>query len=431
MKGLRTDFKTDPGSPPGTAADFFLSQENLFIVTEGVGDDHLAERAGERACRRIAESFFRHLSRVPSPGEALVSALRETNDDILRERMRVGDKMAASVSVVYVRGDVMYFSHLGDTRIYCLHKGEIVQLTRDHTLREEEPYLDAKTEDPRLMRALTDALGIHPEPDIRVKTFALREKDIILMTTEGLTRYLSNKQILNLASKTHHLNRLSDLLLNEARRRGGENGMTVGLIRFEGTIARWPKRVFLFSLLLLVLLVAAAVGLYMREPGERKAPVPERRPERSAGGVAPERPAPAGKPPITPAKAPEVSGVEKVPVLEEEIAAFLSRWERAWEESAGPQGDMKAYMAFYGPTFRSRGMDRDAWERDKAEKNRKKSYIRVDLDDIKIGGQEPDGRLEVRFDQRYRSSNYSGTSRKMLLLKKEEKGWKILAEESL
>jgi hypothetical protein len=42
----------------------------------------------------------------------------------------------------------------------------------------------------------------------------------------------------------------------------------------------------------------------------------------------------------------------------------------------------------------------------------------------------PGNRVEVRFHQDYRSSNFSGSSRKMLVLKKTDPGWRILLEKS-
>ena len=132
MDGLRIAFKTYMGSQEGKEGAPFLYGDNLFIVAEGVGGEHLREIIEERVCQIIYESFFRHLSEVHSPYDALIYALEKANKGILDERKKFGMKMAASASVVYIKDKIMYFTHLGDSRIYCLHGDELNQLTRGY-----------------------------------------------------------------------------------------------------------------------------------------------------------------------------------------------------------------------------------------------------------------------------------------------------------
>ena len=155
MSNLKIVFKTYTAGNK-EEGDSFLYGDNLFIIAEGLGGEYLSEIAKERACRIIHDSFFSHLSETHSPGNALTYALEEANKNILNERRKLGEKMAASVGVVYIRDKIMYFSHLGDSRIYSLHHKELNQLTRDHTIQEEDPFAKAKYRDLRVINALTD-----------------------------------------------------------------------------------------------------------------------------------------------------------------------------------------------------------------------------------------------------------------------------------
>lgn len=110
----------------------------------------------------------------------------------------------------------------------------------------------------------------------------------------------------------------------------------------------------------------------------------------------------------------------------DEIKAFLQEWKTAWEKSAGAKGDTDALMRFYSEDFTSNGLDKKKWRQDKAEKNRIKKWIRIQLDKIHITGPFKDSRYAVRFNQVYQSSNYSDTSEQVLILKKESSGWKII-----
>ncbi|MEW6670693.1 MAG: SPOR domain-containing protein [Thermodesulfobacteriota bacterium] len=144
-----------------------------------------------------------------------------------------------------------------------------------------------------------------------------------------------------------------------------------------------------------------------------------------------DQPAP---PAVQPAARPVAAPVEeKLPeppaspaaTTADEIMEFLQGWKTAWENSAGEKGDTDAFMSFYSEDFSSNGLDKNNWRRDKAEKNRKKEWIRIKLDRIHIVGPPESGRYEARFIQVYESSNYADTSNQVLVLKKDASGWKI------
>ncbi|MEW6663660.1 MAG: hypothetical protein AB1512_00395 [Thermodesulfobacteriota bacterium] len=453
MPRLHVAFKTEKGKDTPNEKDSFFQKDNLFIVAEGVNGDHLGEMLKDKVCGGLAASFFKHLSKEGSPGLALVSALREINEEIIRERKRAGRKMAASVSVSYILGKVMYFSHLGDSRIYCLHKGELVQLTKDHTVAEESALGEMAGVDRRLLRALTDGLGVRENPDIKVKTFALRKKDIILMTTEGLTRYLSNMQIQKLSQKTGSPKDLSMRLMDEAKRKGAHDAMTLGIIRYQTLPQILDSKKGLAGVVLGVLILGM-VGLYATGYGPRHPPRPqeprvEGKPSPKKGVPAPTRderaesaatsrdisrkkpsPGPAAVRLTEPPVETQREAAPKRPAVshQQEVQGFLNAWKAAWEGTAGEKGDMETYLTFYADDFSSQGLDKVAWKREKADINRKKSWIRIDLRNITIGELMPGNRVEVRFHQDYKSSNFSGSSRKVLVLKRIDPGWRILAE---
>ena len=109
------------------------------------------------------------------------------------------------------------------------------------------------------------------------------------------------------------------------------------------------------------------------------------------------------------------------------VKDFLSAWRTAWEKSAGANGEMAPYLACYAPGFRHNGMDKDAWAADKANKNRRKDWIRVRISDILVNTPLDNDTLRVTFFQEYTSSNYREASLKTLLLKHTENSWQIIA----
>jgi hypothetical protein len=117
--------------------------------------------------------------------------------------------------------------------------------------------------------------------------------------------------------------------------------------------------------------------------------------------------------------------------VQDDIFVVVEGWRLAWEETAGKDGDIESYMSYYSDAFRARGLDREGWKKDKGRKNRRKQWIKIELLDVEIAEVVPGERFEVRFKQDYQSSNFSVTSKKMLVLKKEEGGWKIISERSI
>ena len=118
-------------------------------------------------------------------------------------------------------------------------------------------------------------------------------------------------------------------------------------------------------------------------------------------------------------------------IVEDDIFVVVEGWRLAWEESAGMEGDIESYISYYSNEFRARGLDREGWKKDKARKNGRKKWIKVELSDVDITEVDQGERFEVRFKQDYQSSNFSVSSKKMLILKREESGWKIIREKSI
>ena len=100
-------------------------------------------------------------------------------------------------------------------------------------------------------------------------------------------------------------------------------------------------------------------------------------------------------------------------------------WKTAWENTATKIGDIDAYMKFYSEDFQAKGYTKKSWRRNKALKNKRKAWIKVEIANIRIAGERPDGPLNVTFSQKYRSSNYQDQTEKTLVVLRENGGWKI------
>ena len=129
----------------------------------------------------------------------------------------------------------MTYASVGDSRIYLVREGAIVQLTRDDTWLNAA--WDGEPPDESVLASmknvLTKALGAGDEVDFEVAVQELNEGDVVLLCSDGLTNMLSDPQILDIVSA-----RGSDLeeacrdLIVAANAGGGRDNISAVLVRY-------------------------------------------------------------------------------------------------------------------------------------------------------------------------------------------------------
>lgn len=108
----------------------------------------------------------------------------------------------------------------------------------------------------------------------------------------------------------------------------------------------------------------------------------------------------------------------------EKFNSFTSSWKTAWESK-----DVAHYLSFYSQDFCARGMDRERWKKYKERVISNKTFIEVEIEDLKI---LKDGDMIVlSFNQYYSSDRFKDQCKKILYLEREFGSWKIFGEEIL
>lgn len=119
------------------------------------------------------------------------------------------------------------------------------------------------------------------------------------------------------------------------------------------------------------------------------------------------------------------ASAEHVKIKEDDnkrIHDFIEKWRESWEEK-----NLDTYMSCYSTSFKSKGMDWDAWKRHKASLNRVDTPLKVSISGIKISQQS--GKIVVSFVQEYIGENTNGTGLKKLYLEETGGDIKIIGEE--
>ena len=126
--------RTDVGLVRGHNEDSFLLRTPLFAVSDGMGGHAAGEVASSIAVQTIGDK---------APGNAddalLGAAIEAANAAVIKGAEEgIGKQgMGCTASAVLIEGSEMAVAHVGDSRVYLLHEGTLVRVTRDHSFVEE------------------------------------------------------------------------------------------------------------------------------------------------------------------------------------------------------------------------------------------------------------------------------------------------------
>ena len=227
-------------------------EQGLFVVADGMGGHAAGEVASRIAVDAIEEFVtitggneeitwpFGLDESISYDGNRLKTAIRHANRrvlDTMRERAEY-DGMATTVVAVLLDGDVANVAHVGDSRIYLWSQAELRQLTVDHSwVNEQIQNGIISPEQARshpLRNVVTRALGGRSELLVDVQSRRVRAGEMLLLCSDGLTTMVPDVEIARiLASADGDVARAAQTLVDEANERGGEDNITVLLLRFE------------------------------------------------------------------------------------------------------------------------------------------------------------------------------------------------------
>ena len=126
--------------------------------------------------------------------------------------------------------------HVGDSRLYRLRDGVLEQVTRDHSLLQEQIDSGMITKEQarhsQNKNLVTRAVGIDPEVETEVHTYPVRPGDIFLLCSDGLNDMVTDEDIqLTLASLQANLPLAAQQLVQRANDNGGRDNVSVILVR--------------------------------------------------------------------------------------------------------------------------------------------------------------------------------------------------------
>lgn len=239
---------TDIGRVRKGNEDSFYADANeyrgLFIVADGMGG-HAAGEIASQMSVEVISSDLEELNDLESADalDTVSRSLRHANRTVYERSARERDKsgMGSTASVLALADEHYVIGHLGDSRIYLLREGELRQLTHDHSVVQEQ--LDAGLLTPEEARnhkqgnIITRCVGMGWDVEPDVIEGDVRQGDIFLLASDGLTGMVDDTRLKQLLSSRVAPARIVDALIAEANARGGVDNITAVIVRVHSSSA--------------------------------------------------------------------------------------------------------------------------------------------------------------------------------------------------
>jgi len=228
--------RTDLGRQRRANEDAFLARAPLFAVADGMG----GAKAGEVASRMAVETLGRGLPDGDGPTQQRLAArILEANERIHDVSRADADRagMGTTITAIYVDEDQAAIAHVGDSRAYLYRDGTLEQLTVDHTLvgeflRQGKLTAEEARNHPQ-KSIITRAAGPERVLDVDGSTLPLRDGDVFLVCSDGLTSMIDEDEIVGILESGDTLADAGPALIQAANDAGGRDNITVILFRVE------------------------------------------------------------------------------------------------------------------------------------------------------------------------------------------------------
>lgn len=243
--------RTDPGKVRSHNEDFVAheSDTGVVLLADGMGGYNAGEVASGMAARIIVEGLSHAWRGLTENKRAVTNGPEVAGTSIQQQIERANwaifekaqnEPQCAGMGTTVVAGlfydNQLTVGHIGDSRMYRLRGEALDQITKDHSLLQEQ--VDSgliSKEDARKSRnknLLTRALGIDPKVDAEIHSHAVLPGDMYMICSDGLNDMVDDEEIrLTLLTLQSNLALAADQLIMSANDNGGRDNVSVVLVK--------------------------------------------------------------------------------------------------------------------------------------------------------------------------------------------------------
>jgi len=242
---------TDPGMVRAHNEDSIASDpaNGLMVLADGMGGYNAGEVASGMATTVITTEIQQLLTKV-QPFEIDEETKQAVAGRMIREQVLKANTsiyqaaqsqpqyagMGTTLVVCLFYDNRMTVGHLGDSRLYMLREGKFSQVTRDHSLLQEQ--IDSgiitaeQAKHAQHKNLVTRALGIDPAVEPEIKEYATKPGDVYLLCSDGLCDMVDDEDMgMTLQALGGNLKLAAQQLVQMANDNGGKDNVSVILVR--------------------------------------------------------------------------------------------------------------------------------------------------------------------------------------------------------
>jgi protein phosphatase len=216
----------------------------LAVLADGMGGYNAGEVASGIAVAMISAEIKKNLAAIAgeldvATAEKLVGehAVRANNAIFQASQSQPQYAgMGTTLVVALWHDDHMIVGHIGDSRLYRMRASKLEQVTKDHSLLQEQIDSGLITKEQarhsQNKNLVTRAVGIDPEVDAEVHSYPVQPGDIYLLCSDGLNDMVTDEDMeLTLSSLQANLPLAAEQLVQQANDNGGRDNVSVILVR--------------------------------------------------------------------------------------------------------------------------------------------------------------------------------------------------------
>lgn len=219
----------------------FDAARGVLALADGMGGCNGGEVASAIAINTVMRTLLRELDEPAEDNDLtvriwrqLTQAIARANEEIFLESQKAVDLdgMGTTLVVAWFNQDHVVIAHIGDSRLYRMRDGLLVQMTVDHTVLREQLDFGLITPDQARVSnqrgLLTRALGIDLAVEVDLTEHSVQAGDIYLLCSDGLIDMLEDEEIHRvLRAFDDDLQLAAAQLVKMANDRGGYDNTTV------------------------------------------------------------------------------------------------------------------------------------------------------------------------------------------------------------
>jgi protein phosphatase len=243
---------TDPGLSRDNNEDSvaFDGATQLCILADGMGGYNAGEIASGMATTFIKSEMGRWLSQAGKHANAkeVRRALEICVENANRSIFNAANSnpqysgMGTTLVVGVFQDGRLMLGHIGDSRCYRLRGEEFSQITKDHSLLQEQIDAGLITEEQAATsmnkNLVTRALGVEDTVLLEVHEHRVENDDIYVMCSDGLSDMVADPGIARILRATTTLELKAKQLIDAANASGGRDNISVLLAQAREGRAR-------------------------------------------------------------------------------------------------------------------------------------------------------------------------------------------------